>query len=316
MTLAESFEQALQLANRYSVAGRVLATSKIQDYQNKRSTLANHAQQELARIARIPAMFSVVRDVRQPTLSSFDTTHHINDDVILGETLGAKAYCIEVGGEASIYIEEETSTDVWTLRDTITAPGTTPGYTQYKGVLAGITATNEVRIRLSGSYPYPVKNYALWNITFKDDASVPDYRPFISVSLPSDFLDINETVHRNEELILPSGHLRLDIANRTILIPYDFVGTFEIHYFKKPTVIDSTTLTTYEFELVDGLALTAIPYYIAGVMISEEMGEVSNFCMQRYDEIRGMLMSHSGNKSANVTQVNNVMFGRRSQWRE
>jgi len=311
LTLIQAFEDALKIISRYSQNGTVLPSRMVADMKLKMFTLANNAQQELAKMSKIPAVFEVtVNPIAPVSGSSFSLVSHINTDVVVLETVGGLAYNIDVDSEATIYVEEENPADTWTIVKTISPASTVTSFTNYKGKVTLTSATHNVRIRLAGSYPYTVRNVAMWNVTFKGDANVPAYSPFVTVSLPANFMEMDERIINSDELVLEGTRVKYDRSSKTITVPQNLIGSISIHYFKYPTEINTSTAESYSFELTDAYALSAIPYYMASMMVSETMMDVSSVCMMRYNEIRNIILNSKQQGNA-PTMVANAMFGRR-----
>lgn len=312
LTLYEAGQKALKIANRYSAGGYLLAGKRVQDYKNKRNTLANDAQQELARVSKIDGIHKITRNTVKPIASSsFNLRQHLNTDMVICGGVGVRAYHLMVDGEATIYIEEETAPDVWSILALINVPGVVSDFVKYKGIVTPSDDENAVRLRASGSYPYNLKNCALWVELFKNANTVPDYAPFVEYVLPEDFMGVNENIQVNDELRFALSKIDYSKVDLKIIIPYALVGELLIYYFKLPTTIDENTSDNYEFELTNTLALTAIPYYMAGVMIAEDIGDMSNFCMQRYSELIAQI-ERTESEQENITQVSNSMWKRRT----
>ena len=330
MTLEEAGKKALKYANRYSAGGFILAGRRTADYNNKLNALANDAQQELARIAKISAEFKFTQNFINPVASSgFAIKQYgknTTGDIILVSGTEILAYSFKADTDKfSVVIEEETSTDVWVPIAAVTSiedfAGITEvpavvddgGFKEYKYKVTPSVSSNGVRMRCTGSYPFNIKDYALWDELFYSDDVIPPYSKIIEYDLPNNFMELNETMQigKNDRWLL--NQVQFDKENNKIYIRRDLIGEFRIFYYRTPTEIDEDTLTSYVFELTNTLALSAIPYYIAGVMIAEDIGDMSNFCMQRYEILKEQIEATKTVQN-NVKQVENSMWRRRGEW--
>ena len=344
MTLAEAGIKALKLANRYSSGGDILTGRRIADYQHKFNSLANDAQQELARIAKISDVHKFVLNEFPPAVTSSFETYNFEGgtDYVLAAASGINAVSFKVTTDTfTVEVFEETSTDVWTrllilsdqgvyapTQDERVEPDTDDGgFKEYKFGLAIASTSNTVKIVCSGDYAFSIKDYALWTIKPQpaayewhwddtpgsfDNSSIPQFSEFLEYELPSDFMELNENMQITDRDRFIINQLRFDKANSMLYVPYDLKGEMRIFYYKKPTEIDEDTADTYEFELTNDIALSAIPYYMTGVMIAEDVGDMANFCMQRYAELIAQIKD-TDVKQDNIKSVENTLWKRRSR---
>lgn len=71
------------------------------------------------------------------------------------------------------------------------------------------------------------------------------------------------------------------IENRQIIIKNWIDGSFELLYYKNPTVIDDTTQDDYSFE-IDAQYHHLIPYYMGGMAVIDENQALSNKLLNIY----------------------------------
>lgn len=177
---------------------------------------------------------------------------------------GALAYSFSIDNAATVYIEFETSTDVWTaatgLDDlgnprtlTFTKTASAIGaFVNYRGRISNPSAYN-CRIRFSGTTPYSYRNVALYGYTYTSNTLVPEYTPYIRYDLEDlieDFFQLIPTQlvmqadYSGGWRYLKTGEYSLE-GDHTLVLPAESVGEFRLTYAAYPCKIDSSTEDDY-----------------------------------------------------------------------
>lgn len=270
MNLLEAKQRALSLMAEYSVDGVLTPDGDNADYLNRMNRFADVAQKEIAQVKKIHAVYSISNNPIKPQqglLSGFDLKQHLPGTDIIDTYTGSKAYYFEVDNVADVYIEENIN-GVWT--NLVTINNTVKGqFTAYKGLISASNVANQIRLRFSGSYVYNLRNKALFEYSFPTANDVPIYRPYVKYDMPSDFMELNKVIQQTD----PRSYKEMIAyhweGKRTFVLNYYELGSFDVHYYKYPTTITSTTADTYEFE-VDTEAQEAIPFFLASKTIFDE----------------------------------------------
>ena len=285
MNLGEAKSKAFKLIKKYSDAGEIIdATDEAhQDYLLRMNDLADDAQKEIARFIKIPAVYSFTQwdDDNLLGINAFDMERYTPGATVEKTATGAKSYYFEVDRPCTVYIEEEIL-GVWTVIETI-SPTTITTFTAYKGNLTLTTDTDSVKIRCAGTYPYTIRNRALFANSYATDADVPDYKAFVAHVLPTDFMEFDKIMrwYDQRQYQLVTGDYRYT-GKKTIELNFFLNGQFDVHYFKLPTTIDDATDDSYDFE-VDDNAQNLIPYYMAAHLIMHEKQNIYVALKQEYD---------------------------------
>lgn len=283
MTIAQSKQVMLDLIIESVVNGVAVNASKNQDYLLLHNVLADIAQKEIAAVKKIHAVRSITQNPITNQLGEykgFDLQQHLNTDLTDTQATGSKSYYFEVDDPATIYIEEETAPDTWTTLSTIThiKKGS---FTAYKGLITASSTANDIRIRFSGSYPYNIRNTALFGYTFGNVNDVPNYTPYVSYTLPSNFRTLNKISYRGDNFAIDNYRDYRWEGKKTLLIDYYMKGSFDVYYYANPTTITSSTSDTHEFE-VDIEAQPLIPMYVASKVVAEEKPTMAAILFNEY----------------------------------
>lgn len=309
MNYGDSKSKATKLINEYSNKGAIVSDTKNADYLLRFPDAAQSAQMEIATVKKIHAVYNFSQNAITPLggrFSGFDEVQFLGDDYQNDVGQGAKAYYFEVDKQSTVYIEEETSTGVWTNLSTITVPNTVTYFTAYKGLITPSVATNNVRLRFSGTYPYNIRNRALWAYTFASASEVPDYRPYVKYTLPTNAMEIKKIIQETENRQYGSLSDYFVEGKTTIVVNYYYVGSFRVEYFQYPTTIDSTTLDSFDFEL-DKEAQELIPYKMGGQAMLDDK-ETRSFGVILLNQYQSMLANLSTEQNASfavIADVNN-----------
>lgn len=284
MDIAESKLKSLDLITESVTNGAYTATEKNNDYLLMHNRLADLAQRKIATVKKIHDTFYITQNPIENQLGTyegFDIVQHYNTDLIDTQSTGSLAYHFEVDNDATVYIEEEIN-DVWVTLETIAHVQSGTAFTAYKGTISSSDVDNDIRIRFSGSYPYKIRNRALFAYTFASDADVPDYVPYVEYSMPSDFYDKCKVIIKTDTRVYENYVAYKWKGRNTILVNYYQPGEIEVQYYKYPVKIDDNTLDTYEYE-VDEEAQDLIPMYVAAKVVAEEKPTLSDIL---YNEFR------------------------------
>lgn len=282
MNIGESKQLALDLIVESVVNGLPVPTAKNNDYLLLHNILANTAQIEIAKVKKIHAKYSITQNPIANQLGDyepFNIVQHLDTDLVDSQSNGSRAYYFEVDNVATIYIEEEIN-GVWTVLNTISHI-TSDGFTAYRGLITASDIANDIRIRFSGNYPYNVRNRALYAYTFSSSSLVPSYTPYVSYTLPSDFMELNKIMYRGDNMVYDNYMAYKWEGRRTLLIPYHHAGSFDVLYYRYPTAITSATADSVEYE-VDVEAQPLIPMYVASKWVAEEKPTMSAILFNEY----------------------------------
>jgi hypothetical protein len=76
--------------------------------------------------------------------------------------------------------------------------------------------------------------------------------------------------------------------DKKVRLNYSLTGQFDIHYWKRPTVITNATATTYEFEVAEDVQ-SLIPYYMGGWAVMEDKPNIGTMLLNQYNLLKGGL---------------------------
>lgn len=308
MNFGESKDKAIKLINEWSNKGALTTAAKNADYLLRFPDAAQAAQVEIASVKKIHAVYNFSHKPINPQgglLSGFDEVQFLLTDNTATTGVGSKSYYFEVDRQCTVYIEEETTTDVWTILSTITVPNTVTTFTAYKGLITPSDTDNNVRIRFSGLYPYTIRNRALWAYTFETAEDVPDYRPYVKHALPASAMEIKKIIRETD---VRQYGIQTDYfveGKTTVVVNYYLSGSFRVEYFQYPTTIDSTTDDDFDFEL-DQEAQELIPYYMAASVLMDDK-ETRSFGIIRLNEYQSKLANLSSTDNTNSSLTQNSM---------
>lgn len=281
-TGTEIFECAIVVIDELSETGTV-SDSQIKEYKYRAPRLLDMWQHEMMRNAdkRKTYEFSNKRIPNQlGDLSRMSVIDEHIDDVIF-EATGSQAYYFEVDNEATVYIEEYIDGS-WTIKSTISVPKQTTDnhFIAYKG-LTNASATNDVRIRFSGSYYYRISNVCLYEYSFQAD-KIPDFVPWRKVTMPDDFKYASQVIDQ-----YPMWQYENDTQckweGNNLYISYFYEGNVRVVYVPIPIKITDLTQTLE----VDEINCISGAYYLAEhFALADQNTDLANRCKAKYKELK------------------------------
>jgi hypothetical protein len=285
-TVKQVKDLTLNEMREYSNAGELADPDAINDYLISMVYFINLCQLRIATENKcLYGDHEIAHEMPENLLSDdrWETYTHDAGDVSYSAT-GAKAYSFQVDRNATIYIEEETSTGVWTLLNTIPhIPVAGDGYKTYKGIITASDTTNSVRLRFSGDYWYHYRYVALFDESFPGASDVPEYTPFVPYTMPDNYFEldrIERTYDVGQRELYASHKIQKSGPTTYIFLKWDDSGEFIIHYYAKPTVIAAPTfddLTTQDDTVLDlpDEYIPALVGMIASKCLVDENGYMS-----------------------------------------
>lgn len=305
MNLGQLKNKVLRLIAEFSNNGVLIAQQKNADYINRVIDIANDGLTEIVTTAkRKSKTIKISQNPINPIgglASGFDVVQFSGTDISNNVGLNATAYYFEVDNTATIYVEEEYPTGVWTTLQTI--QNTVKGvYTAYKGLIVGTTGRNK-RLRFSGQYTYNIKNVGLFNKPFETVADIPDYVPYKIYEMPSDFYMLKDIKVESLRNITPTQDFYNE-AQKTLRLNYYFSNQFDINYYAYPELIPDTATDTYEID-IDILGANVLVYYVASIVKNDEDVTMSTVFANMYETKLARLSNQDLYSLSEITNVNN-----------
>lgn len=303
MQLGEAKKKALSLMAEYSVDGVPIPDGENMDYLNRMNRFADICQKEIATIKKIHAVYSISQNPIKSLLGlikGFDIQQHLDTDLVDTQGAGAQSYYFEIDRQATVYIEENVN-GVWTILQTLAIP-TIKEFTAYKGFITPSDAKNNVRLRFSGPYPYNVRNRGLYAYAFPTVDDIPIYKPFVKYEMPTDFMELQKVVQQGDPRTYVDMISFKWEGKKTLVLNYYDTGSFDVHYYRYPTTIDSNTPDSYEFEVYTE-AQEAIPFFIAARELMEENAVIA---IQLLNEYTNKVNNLGTKEKQSPTQVSEV----------
>ena len=280
------------IIDEYTDDSVIIPESEVADIEAKAIRFIDMAQKELFRIGNIYKTYQITR--KPPTNGlgqSFYMNAYEGTDVTT-QPVVAKHYHFEVDSDATVVIEEYEGDSWLTLTSLVVTP---TEMTAYKGDITPTTHGNQIRLRFTGTYAYNYTNVALFPVNYKVS---PDYKPWVSYEMPSDFAAVSEIVQEINGRYELNGTYQWE-SFKTLLVSYDFEGEIRVIYNPVPTTI---SLRTQSLE-VDDITANAITYYVVSKIAPHEMAELVNTSEQKYQELKHGFNARSQATETTITNV-------------
>ncbi len=212
-----------------------------------------------------------------------------------------KAYTFEIKGAGFVYIECDIGGE-WELCDAFEFSDTDK-FIRYQGFIKheGSFTEGAVRIRLVSDYLYYIRNAAVYAELLSGDASdIPSYTEHIEYDISElvpDFLSFESApIISGERICIPGRDYDI-VSGKTLLIPREAEGVFDIHYRKCPPAIaltdsgeDDRTALPFDEELC-----SLLPLLIASYVWGEDEPAKSQYYYALYRERASEIISQRKN---------------------
>ncbi len=315
MTYDQLVKAVLRLLDEYSSRGATTAPIKTADLRIKIPDAANQILMDLA--------VTTGRLIKEWQLLNFPVDNEVNkdtstvknhipgtDDIVATQT-GALSFFLEVSGHYHVMIEEQRDGTWEILKELQPEFGQEPeNFIELKGLLFPTSTKNLVRIRLTGSYIYPYRNYILYPYTFPSDAEVQPHQPWRKEPLPSDWLKMKDIKIRGKSLRQwEAFHEYRETPTHFYYNRYA-TGEILVNYYRKPNpvvVVNPASPTAEELaQVLDATpdAAQAVPFGVAGtVMAGDDIG-ASEYFFNLYETRKFQLIQNDG--SFGIQQIMSV----------
>lgn len=254
----------------------------------------------------------------RPAISSYVINHKPMKNLVEGgfnpiersedliyEAENAKAYYFQADGIGRVYIERlNTGTNNWVMVDTFEMTGARR-FTEYSGFIrAGKEfITGPVRLRFSGEYLYSVKNVAMYEHIYSDNAAdIPAYEAYTRydmTALAEDFLTLSTPpITEDEEYKKLSGDYDLE-GGRVILLPYSVTGCFKVLYNRRPKELIAKGLAQDDEDVIDldEELCSLLPVLIASFIWLEDEPDRAQYYYSQYQARAGEILAREKNLS-------------------
>lgn len=298
MIYGELINATLKKIDEYSTKGNVAPLDKTIDLRYKMPEATNEVLLDLARTTgKLETPYHIVHNPVGNQLSK-DTSsirsHTPGDDFTTIEN-GAKACYFECTGPATVYIEEETESNVWTVLESIEVLSTQKNFAEYKRLITPVDATTNIRLRFSGDYHYSFRNYILYTISFPTEEDIQQHGNYFLYDLPDDYMGIkNAMIRKDVRLWTTFSNYVLFPATRKIGFNSYQVGEYIINYYRKPNLIDVNN--PLDETVIDAIeeGLPLVPVGVASRALLMDDVAISTVLWNQYETGKTSLISNQG----------------------
>ena len=227
-----------------------------------------------------------------------------SEDLIY-ETENAKAYYFQADGIGTVFIERfNTDSNNWVMVDAVEMTGARR-FSEYSGFIRDGKKfiTGQVRLRFSGDYLYSVKNVAMYEHIYSDDAAdIPAYEAYTRydmTALTNDFLTLSTPpITEDEEYEKLSGDYDVE-GGRVILLPYSVTGCFKVLYNRRPKELINKGSAQDDEDVIDldEELCSLIPVLIASYIWLEDEPDRAQYYYSQYQARAGEILAREKNLS-------------------
>jgi hypothetical protein len=295
-TGTEVFNQSIAILDELSDAGTIVE-SKIKEYKYRAPYLLDLWQREMIKTGDFFKTFelsclrkkNLLGDVSQMGLI-------IENNAETQAYSGNGAYCfyVEVDGDCTLTFTENgaplsgaysfnggaETAFAGTLN--ISVPAGTTSFLPIRGILTA--SGGNVTMTISGTYYFRHNNRALSPYKFASADKVPDFKPWIKVTMPSDFKSKSQIVSEYPSWQYQEGSpsVKWEGANE-LYVMFSYEGIIRIKYIPVPTKITDLSQTIE----VDDITATSGAYYLAEHFAMADMNDdLAKRCRDKFRELK------------------------------
>ena len=263
--------------------GVLIPDSKVADIETKMIRFINMGQKELYKTGQLYKKFSFFNDPIVPVdglMSGFESI--VNSDEIQyypseAGTPDGKSYYVEANNTHTVEIQEFEAGS-WATLIPHNGVASIP-FIAYKGNITVTTPGNAVRMKISGTTYFNHINRAFFPHKF---VVVPDYRPWVRLTLPDDFR-LLENIYEEFPVRQYKKASQYNWEEPNVFV-YNYYGivNYTINYKPVPAEL---TLKTDVLE-IDDITAQALAYFAASWIAPYENQSMTNPLFQKYTELK------------------------------
>jgi len=295
-TGTEIFNMSVAILDELSDTG-TLVDNQIKDYKYRAPYLLDLWQHEMARSGDLFKTFELSCFRKKNLLGDLSQMGIIKENNAESQAYsGAGAYCfyVEVDGDCTLTFTEDGAAlsgsysfnggtvTAFTGAVNITVPAGTTSFLPIRGILTA--SGGNVTMTISGSYYFRHNNRALSVYKFATADKVPDFKPWVKVTMPTDFKSRSQIIseYPNWQYQEGSSSVKWEGANE-LYVMFSYEGLIRIKYIPVPAKI---TVLTQTLE-IDEITATSGAYYLAEhFAMADQNTELAQRCKEKFRELK------------------------------
>jgi len=292
----EIFSRSIAILDELSDTGTIV-DSQIKEYKYRAPYLLDLWQKEMSSHGDLYKTFELSCFRKNNLLGDTGQMGIIKENNAETQDYSAKgAYCfyIETDGNCTLTFTENGAalSGVYSFNGgaetpfagtiSITVPAGTTSFLPIRGILTASGGT--VKMSVSGSYYFKHNNRALSPYRFATAAKVPDFKPWVKVTMPTDFKSRSQIVseYPNWQYQEGSSSVKWEGANE-LYVMFSYEGIIRIKYIPVPVKITALTQTLE----IDDITATSGAYYIAEhFAMADQNDALAARCKEKYRELK------------------------------
>lgn len=298
-TARNIFNKAISIIDELTDTG-IINDAYVREYSARAPYLLDLWQKEMAKSGDLYKVFEITR-VRPRNLLG-DLNHYgvIRENNGTPETFSAnnaRCFYLEVDGDCTISFTENGSpvsgefifnkgtSQPFSGSINITVPQGTTSCLPVKGILN--TNGGNVALTLSGQYYFRHNNIALCDYKLKEPEDVPDFTPWVKITMPEDFKSQSQIINEYPSWQYDESHNhKFEGANRLYVL-FSYEGLIRITYV--PVPVEITDLD--QVLEIDDITATTGAYYLAEHFAMADFNdELARACRYKYRDLKAEAM--------------------------
>lgn len=292
----EICNMAIAIIDELSDTGTIVA-AQVKEYQYRAPYLLDLWQHEMARSGDLFKTFELSCYRKKNLLGDIAQMGIIVENNAESQAYsGTGAYCfyVEADGDCTLTLTEGGTplagtysfnggaATPFTGTINITVPAGTTSFLPIRGILTA--SGGNVTMTISGSYYFRHNNRALSPYKYNSALKVPDFKPWVKVTMPTDFKSRSQIIseYPNWQYQEGSSSIKWEGANE-LWVMFSYEGLIRIKYIPVPTKITALTQTLE----IDDITATSGAYYLAEhFAMADQNSELANRCKEKFRELK------------------------------
>jgi hypothetical protein len=293
-TGTEIFERSISIIDELSDDGSV-TESDVSDYMNRAPSLLDMWQHEMIKSGDVFKTFEISCFRKKNLLgdlSQYGIIVENNGESQEYSASGVNCFYLEVDGDCTVEFTENGSPVVGTYifnggeatafsgSFDITVPVGTTSFLPIRGILT--TSGGKVTMTISGNYYFRHNNRALSPYKFATADKVPDFNPWVKVTMPADFKSKSQIIDEYPNWQYEEANHKWEGANE-LYIHFAYEGIVRIKYVPVPDKITDLSQTLE----VDDVTATSGAYYLAEhFAMADQNDALAQRCRDKFRELK------------------------------
>ena len=294
-TGTEIFNQSIAIIDELSDTGAILDT-QVSEYKNRAPYLLDLWQHEMAKSGDLFKTFELSCFRKKNLLGDLNQYGVIIENNAESQdysAYGANCFYFEIDGDCTATITENGvpvngtytfnggAATQFTGTFALTVPAGTTTFLPCRGIIT--TSGGNINLNFTGNYYFRHNNRALSPYKFPSADKVPDFKPWVKITMPDDFKSRSQIIDEYQSWQYEESTNHKWEGRNELYVLFSYEWLIRIKYIPVPAKITDLTQT---IEVDDITAMSGAYYLAEHFAIADQNDTLAQKCRDKFRELK------------------------------